>query len=97
MAEQATGAAAPPQVSGTVSPFSPPFVFHHSTQPLSRPKAIIKSADMSEEMQQVALQCAREAMANHQVEKDVSSRIRDLSFVLPFDPPSSIHCCDRRF
>ncbi|GAA5952639.1 hypothetical protein JCM3765_002229 [Sporobolomyces pararoseus] len=40
------------------------------------PQAIIKSADMAEEMQQVAIKCAEEAMAQHQVEKDIAAYIK---------------------
>ncbi|GAA5886371.1 hypothetical protein JCM16303_002514 [Sporobolomyces ruberrimus] len=40
------------------------------------PQPIIKSADMSEEMQQVAINSAQEAMAQHQVEKDIAAHIK---------------------
>ncbi|GAA6013749.1 hypothetical protein JCM11491_005085 [Sporobolomyces phaffii] len=42
----------------------------------STPQAIIKSADMAEEMQQVAIKSAQEAMAAHQVEKDIAAYIK---------------------
>ncbi|GLJ18622.1 hypothetical protein SUGI_0331670 [Cryptomeria japonica] len=36
-------------------------------------KAIVKSADMSEEMQEEAIQCASQALDIHAVEKDVAA------------------------
>uniref|UniRef100_A0A0D6R3N2 Dynein light chain n=2 Tax=Araucariaceae TaxID=25664 RepID=A0A0D6R3N2_ARACU len=39
-------------------------------------KAIIKSADMSEEMQQEAIECASQALIKHAVEKDVAAYIK---------------------
>jgi dynein light chain LC8-type len=39
-------------------------------------KAIIKSADMGEEMQKQAIECANEALEKHPVEKDVAAYIK---------------------
>ncbi|VDM22758.1 unnamed protein product [Hydatigera taeniaeformis] len=39
-------------------------------------KAVVKNADMSEEMQRKAVDCANEAMQNHAVEKDVAAAIK---------------------
>ncbi|XP_057839991.1 uncharacterized protein LOC131049918 [Cryptomeria japonica] len=39
-------------------------------------KAIVKSADMSEEMQEEAIQCASQALDIHAVEKDVAAYIK---------------------
>ncbi|KAH9305614.1 hypothetical protein KI387_010018, partial [Taxus chinensis] len=39
-------------------------------------KAIVKSADMSEEMQREAIQCASQALEIHAVEKDVAAYIK---------------------
>ncbi|GAA6032131.1 hypothetical protein JCM8097_007088 [Rhodosporidiobolus ruineniae] len=40
------------------------------------PQAIIKSADMSKEMQDVAVEVAGEAMKQHDVEKDIAAYIK---------------------
>ncbi|GAA5833497.1 hypothetical protein JCM3766R1_002559 [Sporobolomyces carnicolor] len=42
----------------------------------SQPVPIIKSADMDSAMQQVAINTAQEAMAQHTVEKDIAAYIK---------------------
>lgn len=42
----------------------------------SIPKAVIKNADMSEEMQQQAVDIASEAMTKHTVEKDIAAFVK---------------------
>ncbi|CAM6088530.1 unnamed protein product [Calypogeia fissa] len=39
-------------------------------------KALIKNADMSDEMQQVAIECATQALDNYSVEKDIAAYIK---------------------
>ncbi|CEQ41199.1 SPOSA6832_02889, partial [Sporobolomyces salmonicolor] len=44
--------------------------------PQAPPQPIIKSADMSEEMQKVAIEVATEAMTAHDIEKDIAAYIK---------------------
>ncbi|KAL1924574.1 uncharacterized protein VTP21DRAFT_4228 [Calcarisporiella thermophila] len=39
-------------------------------------KAVIKNADMADEMQQASIEVAREAMDKYQVEKDIAAHIK---------------------
>lgn len=39
-------------------------------------KAVIKNADMSQEMQQKAVDCAQEAMDKFSIEKDIAAQIK---------------------
>ncbi|KAM3184035.1 Dynein light chain 2, cytoplasmic [Hymenolepis weldensis] len=39
-------------------------------------KAVVKNADMTEEMQQRAVDCAREAMDKFNIEKDIAAHIK---------------------
>ncbi|KAL5110135.1 Dynein light chain 2 cytoplasmic [Taenia crassiceps] len=39
-------------------------------------KAVVKNADMTEEMQQHAVDCAREAMERYNIEKDIAAHIK---------------------
>ncbi|XP_043753331.1 dynein light chain 1, cytoplasmic-like [Cervus elaphus] len=40
-------------------------------------KAIIKNADMSEEMQQDSVECATQAVEKYNIEKDIAARIKE--------------------
>uniref|UniRef100_A0A8C8DY53 Dynein light chain n=1 Tax=Oryzias sinensis TaxID=183150 RepID=A0A8C8DY53_9TELE len=42
-------------------------------------KAVIKNADMSEEMQQDAVDCATQAMEKYNIEKDIAAYIKKMS------------------
>ena len=46
-------------------------------------KAVIKNADMSEEMQQDAVDCATQALEKYNIEKDIAAYIKKVS--LPTD------------
>lgn len=52
-------------------------------------KAIIKSADMGDEMQKAAIDCALQALEQHTVEKDVAAYIKK-EFDKKFSP--TWHC-----
>ncbi len=39
-------------------------------------KAIVKNADMPEEMQQRAVDCAKEAMEQYSIEKDIAAHVK---------------------
>lgn len=43
-------------------------------------KAVIKNADMSEEMQQDAVDCATQALEKYNIEKVHSTRCRDMIY-----------------
>lgn len=43
---------------------------------MSERKAVIKNADMSEEMQQDAVDCATQAMEKYNIEKDIAAFIK---------------------
>ncbi|KAJ1604363.1 hypothetical protein OIY81_3741, partial [Cryptosporidium canis] len=43
---------------------------------MSEKKAVIKNADMSDEMQQDAISCAAAALERHNVEKDIAAYIK---------------------
>ena len=43
---------------------------------MSDTKAVIKSADMSEEMQQEAIECSTQALEKFNIEKDIASHIK---------------------
>lgn len=48
----------------------------NTVQVSSIPKAVIKNADMSDEMQQHAVDIASEAMTKHTVEKDIAAFVK---------------------
>uniref|UniRef100_A0A674H7B2 Dynein light chain LC8-type 1 n=1 Tax=Taeniopygia guttata TaxID=59729 RepID=A0A674H7B2_TAEGU len=48
----------------------------HSTAIMSDRKAVIKNADMSEEMQQDAVECATQALEKYNIEKDIAAHIK---------------------
>jgi dynein light chain LC8-type len=43
---------------------------------MSERKAVIKNADMSEEMQQDAVDCATQALEKYNIEKDIAAYIK---------------------
>lgn len=43
-------------------------------------KAVIKNADMSEDMQQDAVDCATQAMEKYNIEKDIAAYIKKVRF-----------------
>merc|ERR1711972_987065 len=47
-----------------------------STNSMSDRKAVIKNADMSEEMQQDAVDCATQALEKYNIEKDIAAYIK---------------------
>ncbi len=52
-------------------------------------KAVIKNADMSEDMQQDAVDCATQAMEKYNIEKDIAAYIKKVSWaVLLFQTPN---------
>lgn len=51
--------------------------------------AIVKNSDMSDEMQKSAVECAKEAMDHHKIEKDIASYIKK-HFDKEFSP--TWHC-----
>ncbi|XP_060998600.1 dynein light chain 2, cytoplasmic isoform X1 [Dama dama] len=67
---------------------------------MSDRKAVIKNADMSEDMQQDAVDCATQAMEKYNIEKDIAAYIKKMGLIiyvslllltpkplsLPFDP-----------
>ncbi len=55
----------------------------------SQTKAIVKNADMSDEMQRDAVNAAEEAMRSHNVEKDIAAYIKK-DFDKKFNP--TWHC-----
>ena len=46
---------------------------------MSDRKAVIKNADMSEEMQQDAVDCATQALEKYNIEKDIAAYIKKVS------------------
>ncbi|KAL3271688.1 hypothetical protein HHI36_022161 [Cryptolaemus montrouzieri] len=51
--------------------------FRSSTQPkMTDRKAVIKNADMSEDMQQDAVDCATQAIEKYNIEKDIAAYIK---------------------
>lgn len=43
---------------------------------MSESKAVIKSVDMSEEMQQEAIECSTQALEKYNIEKDIAAHIK---------------------
>ena len=48
---------------------------------MSDRKAVIKNADMSEEMQQDAVECATQALEKYNIEKDIAAYIKKVHTV----------------
>lgn len=46
---------------------------------MSERKAVIKNADMSEEMQQDSVECATQALEKYNIEKDIAAHIKKVS------------------
>ncbi|XP_046337805.2 uncharacterized protein LOC124119361 [Haliotis rufescens] len=66
--------------------FKLPVVFHGT---MSERKAVIKNADMSEDMQQDAVDCATQALEKFNIEKDIAAYIKK-EFDKKFNP--TWHC-----
>lgn len=49
---------------------------------MSDRKAVIKNADMSEEMQQDAVECATQALEKYNIEKDIAAYIKKVHAAL---------------
>lgn len=54
---------------------------------MSERKAVIKNADMSEDMQQDAVECATQALEKYNIEKDIAAYIKKVNTLLT--PPTS--------
>ena len=54
----------------------PSWKFSPKTLFMTDRKAVIKNADMSEEMQQDAVDCATQAMEKYNIEKDIAAFIK---------------------
>lgn len=55
---------------------------------MAETKAVIKSADMSEEMQQEAIECSTQALEKYNIEKDIAAHIKR-----EFDKKYGMYCC----
>ena len=75
---------------------------------MSDKKAVVKNADMSEDMQQDAIDCASQALEKYNIEKDIAAFIKKefdrkyvRSFILIFIPPqiqpNMALCCWAQF
>ncbi|XP_033085246.1 dynein light chain 1, cytoplasmic-like [Trachypithecus francoisi] len=49
---------------------------HFSTVTMCRQKAMVKNADMLEEMQQDSVECATQALEKYNIEKDIAAHIK---------------------
>lgn len=54
---------------------------------MAETKAVIKSADMSEEMQQEAIECSTQALEKYNIEKDIAAHIKR-----EFDKKYGMYC-----
>lgn len=52
-------------------------------------KAVIKNADMSEEMQQDSVECATQALEKYNIEKDIAAHIKKVRTRHRVRPPPS--------
>merc|ERR1712035_56389 len=52
------------------------FAERRKTANMSDKKAVIKNADMSDEMQQDAVDCAMQAMEKYNIEKDIAAYVK---------------------
>uniref|UniRef100_A0A915CZF3 Dynein light chain n=1 Tax=Ditylenchus dipsaci TaxID=166011 RepID=A0A915CZF3_9BILA len=57
----------------------------HTSRDMGDRKAVIKNADMSEEMQQEAIECATQALEKYNIEKDIAAYIKK-EFDKKFNP-----------
>lgn len=48
---------------------------------MSERKAVIKNADMSEDMQQDAVECATQALEKYNIEKDIAAYIKKVIII----------------
>lgn len=48
---------------------------------MSDKKAVIKNADMSDEMQQDAVDCAMQAMEKYNIEKDIAAYVKKVCWI----------------
>ncbi|KAK2537337.1 hypothetical protein Q9233_002641 [Columba guinea] len=56
---------------------------------MSDRKAVIKNADMSEDMQQDAVDCATQAMEKYNIEKDIAAYIKKITLIGGKTSPSA--------
>lgn len=68
------------------------FFFSFSSTMTDR-KAVIKNADMSEDMQQDAVDCATQAMEKYNIEKDIAAYIKKVSASLSLSIHPAPHGC----
>uniref|UniRef100_A0AAQ4PAI2 Dynein light chain n=1 Tax=Gasterosteus aculeatus aculeatus TaxID=481459 RepID=A0AAQ4PAI2_GASAC len=61
---------------------------------MSERKAVIKNADMSEDMQQDAVECATQALEKYNIEKDIAAYIKK-EFDKKYNP--TWHCIVQSF
>lgn len=59
-----------------VKMMNPPLCFVFPRATMSERKAVIKNADMSEDMQQDAVECATQALEKYNIEKDIAAYIK---------------------
>ena len=57
------------------------FVFCTQNAIMSDKKAVIKNADMSDEMQQDAVDCAMQAMEKYNIEKDIAAYVKKVLYL----------------
>lgn len=62
---------------------------------MSDRKAVIKNADMSEEMQQDAVECATQALEKYNIEKDIAAHIKKVEVCLWCPHKISMHMKDQ--
>lgn len=63
----------------TRSDDEPSAVFWFPRATMSDRKAVIKNADMSEDMQQDAVECATQALEKYNIEKDIAAYIKKVT------------------
>jgi hypothetical protein len=59
---------------------------------MSERKAVIKNADMSEDMQQDCIDCAIQAMEKYNIEKDIAAYIKKVSLIQFRSSPLFLLC-----
>lgn len=62
--------------NASVKMMNPPLCFVFPRATMSERKAVIKNADMSEDMQQDAVECATQALDKYNIEKDIAAYIK---------------------
>merc|ERR1711982_189986 len=58
------------------STVSPSYTYNTKLSIMTDRKAVIKNADMSEDMQQDAVECATQALEKYNIEKDIAAYIK---------------------